>query len=180
MDPRSARQIWYVVNISQHKSCQPDNPRGSTVRFAPNSISFNTVNAIDTIFKSRKANVIKSDWYECIRDSAGGFESTLTAREKARHAVKRRLLSHAFSERALKDYEPRICNLVSLWLDCLEGEAKKNDRSVDLGEWCNYLIFDILGDLAFGTSFGLTTRAEDRFVTGLIPKTTGGWYSVSQ
>lgn len=151
---------------------------GSVVRFTPNSVSFNTVNAMDAIFKSRKANVMKSDWYECIRDSAGGFESTLTARQKPRHAVKRRLLSHAFSERALKDYEPRICKLTSTWLDCLESEAKEKGGTIDLGEWCNYLIFDILGDLAFGQSFGLTTGKKDRFVTGLIPKTTGGWYSV--
>ncbi|KAJ5155287.1 hypothetical protein N7492_008090 [Penicillium capsulatum] len=150
---------------------------GSAVRFTPNSISFNTVSAMDQIFRSRQAGAIKSDWYECIRGSAGGFESTLTARQKARHAVKRRLLSHAFSERAMKDYEPRICKLVSTWLDCLEAEAKGRDI-MDLGEWCNYLIFDILGDLAFGDSFGLMTTASERFVTGLIPKTTGGWYSL--
>ena len=134
---------------------------------------------METIYKSRKSNVIKSDWYQTVRDSAGGFESTFTAREKNRHAVKRRLLSHAFSENALKNYEPRICNLIDTWIECLGVEAEKDDRCVDLGEWCNYLIFDILGDLGYGQSFGLTTKNEDRSIVGLIPKATAGWTSVS-
>ncbi|KAK2595801.1 hypothetical protein QQS21_006564 [Conoideocrella luteorostrata] len=151
---------------------------GSAVRFAPNSVSFDTAEAVESIYKTSKANLTKSDWYQCVRDSAGGFESTFTARQKSRHAIKRRLLSHAFSERALRDYEPRICSLVAIWLDCLEAEAKKGAASLDLGDWCNYLIFDILGDLAYGSSFGLTKDTEDRSIVGLIPKATGGWYSL--
>lgn len=148
------------------------------MRFTPNSISFNTVTAVDSIYRSRKANVIKSDWYQCVRDSSGGFESTFTARDKARHAVKRRLLSHAFSERALKDYEPRIVSLIGSWLDWLEDERKKNDNHINLGAWSDCLIFDILGDLCFGSAFGLLDSSEDRNLVGLIPQATRSWYMV--
>ena len=134
---------------------------------------------METIYRSRKSNVIRSDWYESIRESAGGFESTLTARQKARHAVKRRLLSHAFSDKSLKDYEPRIRRLLGTWLDCLEIEAQ-NRSQVDLGDWGNYLIFDILIDLGFGAAAGLCRNEGDRSIVELIPKTTGGWYAVSQ
>ncbi|KAJ5674973.1 uncharacterized protein N7477_004907 [Penicillium maclennaniae] len=89
-----------------------------------------------------------------------------------------RLLSHAFSEKALKNYEPRICNLIDTWIECLGAEAEKGDRCVDLGEWCNYLIFDILGDLGYGQSFGLTTQDGDRSIVGLVPKATAGWTSL--
>jgi len=152
---------------------------GSVIRFAPNSISFNTVSAVDAIYKSRKANVIKSDWYQCVRDSAGGFESTFTARDKARHGVKRRLLSHAFSERALKGYEPRIVQTVRTWLDCIDQESRKGDGKIDLGTWSEYLIFDILGDLCFGKPFGLLKSEEDRFIARLVPQATRSWYTVS-
>ncbi|KAJ5117157.1 hypothetical protein N7448_004102 [Penicillium atrosanguineum] len=131
-----------------------------------------------TFDMSRKSNVIKSDWYQTVRDSAGGFESTFTAREKNRHAIKRRLLSHAFSEKALKNYEPRICNLIDSWIECLGAEAEKDDGCVDLGEWCNYLIFDILGDLGYGQSFELTAKKENRSIVGLVPKATAGWTSL--
>ncbi|KAM5357277.1 hypothetical protein ACJZ2D_016436 [Fusarium nematophilum] len=149
-----------------------------TVRFAPDSVSFNTVEALDSIYRSRKAPTIKSDWYQCVRDSAGGFESTFTARQKPRHAVKRRLLSHAFSDRALRDYEPRIGRLINTWLGRLEIEVKDGNDCLDLGDWCNYLFLDILGDLAFGSSFGFTTNTEDRSIAGLVAKATGHWYSL--
>ncbi|KAL9109622.1 MAG: hypothetical protein Q9227_005802 [Pyrenula ochraceoflavens] len=141
-------------------------------------MSFETTTAVEAIYRSRKANVIKSDWYQSVRDSAGGFESTFTARFKSRHAIKRRLLSHAFSERALKDYEPRIASLIDTWVDQLDTERKEGNGVVPLGDWCNYLIFDILGDLCFGKSFGLTSSGEDRSIVGLIPRATGSWYSL--
>lgn len=152
---------------------------GPVVRLTPNSLSFNTVSAVDAIYRSRKANVIKSDWYQCVRDSAGGFESTFTARDKARHEVKRRLLSHAFSDPALKGYEPRIVQTVRKWLDCLDQEAIKSGRIIDLGKWSEYLIFDIMGDLCFGKPFGLLESEENRFLARLVPQATRSWYTVS-
>lgn len=151
---------------------------GPVVRFTPNSLSFNTVSAIDSIYKSRKANVIKSDWYQCVRDSAGGFESTFTARDKARHGVKRRLLSHAFSEKALKDYEPMINKTVGTWLSQLEQEAKSTGGAVDLGRWSEYLIFDILGEICFSKSFGLLESSDGRYITKLVPQATRSWYTL--
>lgn len=157
------------------------------MRFAPNSLSFNTAEAFDAIYKSPRTNVIKSDWYQCVRDSAGGFESTFTARQTARHAAKRRLLSQAFSERALRDYEPRICAHIEAWIEAIQDEMGDGDGDgvgglvdIDLGQWSNYLIFDILGDLGYGSSFGLVTTATNRSMVDLIPKATGGWYSVGQ
>lgn len=152
---------------------------GPVVRFAPNSLSFNTVSAIDSIYKSRKANIIKADWYQCVRDSAGGFESTLTARHKARHGVKRRLLSYAFSEKALKDYEPVINNKVRTWLQQLEQEARSSGGgTIDLGRWSEYLIFDILGEICFSKSFGLLESPEGRYITKLVPQATRCWYTL--
>lgn len=148
------------------------------MRFTPNSLSFNSVEAVEEIYRSRKANVIKSDWYQSVRDSASGFESTFTAREKHRHAIKRRLLSHAFSERALKEYEPRIASLVSQWLDCLQSETNEGLRSINMGDWSNYLVFDILGDLCFGEAFGTLESEHERSIVGLIPRVTGSWYTV--
>ena len=159
--------------------CQLHSRYGSAVRFAPNSISFNTVTAVDAIYKTRKADVVKSDWYQSVRDSAGGFESTFTARDKPRHGVKRRLLSNAFSERALRGYEPRIVKSIQTWLDCLEQAGGKTGGSVDLGRWSEYLIFDILGDLCFGKPFGLLKSDENRFIAKLVPQATRSWYTVS-
>lgn len=113
-----------------------------------------------------------------MRDSAGGHESTFTARDKARHGVKRRLLSHAFSEKALRGYEPRIVGLVRKWLDRMEDDATKDLQMVDMEDWSHFLIFDILGDLCFGEPFGLMDAPDSRDIARLVPQATKGWYTV--
>lgn len=115
-----------------------------------------------------------------MRESSGGFESTFTAREKARHGTKRRLLSQAFSERALKDYEPRIVSLIRTWVNCIEDEVEKGTSSINIGKWGDYLVFDILGNLCFGKAFGVMTSAKDRPTVSLVSEATEGWYRVSE
>ncbi|XPS96907.1 hypothetical protein M3J09_006156 [Ascochyta lentis] len=163
---RGDRHIWLLRLHAQY---------GSAVRFSPNSVSFNTLSAVHAIYTSRDANVRKGDWYQCVKDSAGGFESTFTAREKLRHALKRRILAHAFSERALREYEPRIKLLTERWLRSLAAVSNYGD-SIDFAAWSNYIIFDILGDLCYGKDFGLIDSNKDRYVTKLLPRTTRSWY----
>jgi cytochrome P450 len=70
------------------------------------------------------------------------------------HTRMRKLLSHAFSDSALREQEPLIqsyCNLLITRLyDQIEGPSK---GKVDIVSWLNFTTFDILGDLAFGESF---------------------------
>lgn len=137
-------------------------------------MSFNTISAVNSIYTSQ-ANVRKGDWYQCVRDSAGGFESTFTAREKVRHALKRRILAHAFSERALREYEPRVKLLTENWLRGLAAVSNE-EGGIDFAAWANYVIFDVLGDLCYGKDFGLMHSEKDRYVTKLLPRTTRSWY----
>ena len=165
------RHIWLYELHENH---------GSAVRFTPSSVSFNTFSALDAVYGNPKANVIKSDWYQTVRDTAGGFESTFTARDKARHSIKRRLLSQAFSERALRGYGLKVASQVSTWIGCLRQAASDTEGVIDIGEWANYLVFDILSDVCFGTSFNSMTSEKSRFVTKLVPSAAGGWYTVSK
>ena len=66
----------------------------------------------------------------------------------------RRLLSHAFSDKALREQE----SLVQTHVHELISGLKKNiqgpsDGKVDLTHWYNWTTFDIIGDLSFGESF---------------------------
>lgn len=73
---------------------------GNVVRFGPNSISFNSNTALKEIY-GFKSNARKADFYKAFwasKDSA----STHSSIDKAIHARKRRVLSHAFSDAAIK------------------------------------------------------------------------------
>lgn len=73
---------------------------GNVVRFGPNSLSFNSNTALKDIY-GFKSNARKADFYKAFwasKDSA----STHSSIDKAIHARKRRVLSHAFSDAAIK------------------------------------------------------------------------------
>jgi hypothetical protein len=42
------------------------------------------------------------------------------------------------------------------------GQAK------NMADWCNYLTFDVMGDLAFGKAFGMLERPDNRFALSLV------------
>jgi cytochrome P450 len=68
----------------------------------------------------------------------------------------RRLLSHAFSEKALSAQLPLVNIYVDLLINSLRERVNQGSGSVrvDVVKWYNYTTFDILGELAFGESFG--------------------------
>lgn len=74
------------------------------------------------------------------------------------HARQKRLFSHAFSERSLRDQEPLVQSFVDTLISRLKEEQKtegnKRTSIVDIKAWFNYTPFDILGDLMFAESFG--------------------------
>ena len=76
----------------------------------------------------------------------------MTTPDKVVHARKRRVLNHAFSDKALSSSEPIIIRHVDRWCDLLvDGPGWSEHRNMT--EMADYLLFDILGELCFGKSF---------------------------
>ena len=70
------------------------------------------------------------------------------------HSRQRRLLTHAFSEKALRDQEPLIGLYVDLLITKLyEQISGPSTGKVDMVKWYNFTAFDIIGDLVFGEPF---------------------------
>ncbi|KAG8408382.1 hypothetical protein J3459_017854 [Metarhizium acridum] len=80
-----------------------------------------------------------------------GVQNVLTADRKT-HARQRRLLSHAFSEKALREQEPILQTYCTKL--CAQLEESCRSGPVDLFDWYTFATFDLVGDLAFGKSFG--------------------------
>lgn len=87
----------------------------------------------------------------------GGIQNIVTA-DDADHSRIRRLLSHAFSDKALREQEPliqgHIDTLVTGLKRCMDSDGK-----ADLSKWFNWMTFDIIGDLAFGEPFNCLKEA---------------------
>ena len=74
------------------------------------------------------------------------------------HSQYRRLLSHAFSGQGLREQEFRINHYVDLLMTGLANHSLSGTQ--DMVSWFNWTTFDLIGDLAFGESFGCLENAR--------------------
>jgi hypothetical protein len=153
---------------------------GPVFRFGPNSLSFNTASALKTIY-GHKSNVQKSKFYSVFPPTKDTF-NTHSSIDKASHSRKRRVLSHAFSDTAIKSMEKYILGNIRTFALALgskptlkftgAGEKGKGKggwgKAQNMADWCNYLTFDVMGDLCFGKAFEMLEREENRHVIDLI------------
>lgn len=69
------------------------------------------------------------------------------------HLRVRGVLTHVFSERALKGQEPLIQLYVATLIRRLHEQVDMRDGQVDWAKWYNWTAFDIIADLSFGKPF---------------------------
>ena len=77
----------------------------------------------------------------------------------ADHSRQRRAMSHAFSEKALREQEHLLKSHINILIDHCRAQAK-NESKVNLSDWFKYLTFDIIGDLSFGESFDCLKNSD--------------------
>ena len=124
---------------------------GACVRIAPDELSYATTLAWKDIYSHRQGvpEMPKDPLRQAIPPN--GIPNMLGA-NRENHSRYRKLLSHAFSEKGMREQEPLIREYVDLLVDRL-GEAAKMNTSQDMVAWYNRATFDIISDLAFGESF---------------------------
>lgn len=70
------------------------------------------------------------------------------------HTRFRRALAHGFSSQAMLEQEPTFKAYVDQLLGRLEENSSDGTVAVDIASWYTFTAFDLIGDLAFGESFG--------------------------
>jgi len=81
--------------------------------------------------------------------------------DDASHGRQRRLVAHAFSDKALKEQEPLLKQYVDLLIQKINEIVKKDPTAkINLVDWYNFTTFDIMADLTFGESLHLLDKSE--------------------
>ena len=129
---------------------------GSVVRVAPNEVSFNSYQSWTDIYGFRPGHrvFIKSDFYEGGSFSARGVHSMAVERSVDAHAQMRRHLSHAFSSQSLAEQEALIAESVDKFINVVGERGSKDEGGFNMSKGFGMVAFDIIGDLAFGETFG--------------------------
>lgn len=144
----------------------------------PNTLSSNTNTALKSIY-GFNANVRKADFYTAFPVNKNTF-NVHSSIDKAAHARKRRVLSHAFSDKAIKSMEKYVLEKVRTFcralpttdLDLMDVQNLNGEKDwsspKNMGEYSDWLAFDVMGELAFGKSFDMIECPDNRFASTLL------------
>ena len=126
---------------------------GEVVRVGPTGLSFISPEAwLDIYARKPGQGVFRKDELRYTKDLCiNGAQEILTS-DEADHSRLRRVLAHAFSDKAIREQEPLVQKHVDVLMQQLARNLTKGD--VDMSKWLNWTTFDIIGDLAFGEPFG--------------------------
>lgn len=136
-------------SLSQWLAVLHDRYSSDVVRISPDELSFISPSAWNDIYGHRQGH---AKFPKDLR-LWGNIQGILTAPD-ADHSRMRRLLSHAFSDKALREQESLIQShvheLISGLTKSIQGSS---NGKIDLADWYHWTTFDVIGDLSFGESF---------------------------
>lgn len=174
-------QLYHGLKGDRHLWLQSLHQQyGSHVRTAPNFVSVITAQGLHDIYGHGK-RLKKANFYNAF-PAIKGVYNTHNAIDKTLHGRKRRVLSQAFSDSALKSMEDVMLLHVRQLCAVLAGE-RQDESDVKIGEgaskgavvrnmadWFNYLTYDVMGELCFGKSFDMLCASGKRRVIGLVDR----------
>ncbi|KAI9931250.1 hypothetical protein MW887_010912 [Aspergillus wentii] len=145
--------FWEIRGKSHTKIKSLHDKYGDVVRIGPNALVYRSPTAWKDIYGHRKQGqkVFLKD-PSVYTPLPNGAQAIITANE-ADHTRMRRLLSHAFSDRALRKQERLLHMYADLLVQKIHRLVESSPDAVDMTRWYNYTTFDLTGDMAFGEPF---------------------------
>ncbi|KJZ78234.1 hypothetical protein HIM_02272 [Hirsutella minnesotensis 3608] len=170
----SAWSVYHAFKGDTHSTLyELHRKHGRFVRYGPNHMSVLSATALEQIY-GHQANVQKSRYYTAFFGT-----SIFNAIDKKVHARKRRVMSQAFSEKAVREMEPHVVSAIREWCSAIcerDGQTSNHDNTKtvewssprNMAHWAAYMVFDVLGEICFGETFGSSTRSDNRYYLQLL------------
>lgn len=138
----AATRMWWIVALVRgdlaFKVKGLHDQYGEVVRIAPNELSFTTPKAWKDIYGHRHG-APENAKDPCENIDEPGAPSIIFA-DRDKHSQLRRLLSHAFSEKTLREQEPVLRRYIDLLASRLHEECDEGRKPLDLVRWYNVRI----------------------------------------
>jgi tryprostatin B 6-hydroxylase len=164
--PLGARlsNFWFSAKLKNadayRKLLELHQKYGDFVRIGSSDLSITHPKAVLAVY-GQASKCTKASWY----DITAPMVSLQSTRVKAFHDRRRRIWSPAFSDKALQGYEKRI----QAYRDKLFSQIEAlNGKPLNISKWFNLYSFDIMGDLAFGTSFNMLEASDEHWAIKLL------------
>ncbi|KAI1176073.1 cytochrome P450 [Nemania sp. FL0916] len=175
----SCTRLWKIRSVisenTQWDHVDLHRKYGPVVRIGPNEVSFSSPQVARNLLSAGK-RFYKTDFYSVFPPPEN--PDIFTEIREEVHAMKKKVANVPYSMAAMRQLSPFIddtiellvsqlsdfCNTAADPIDSKEGslDRKKPHPSLDLGAWLHYFAFDVLGEVAFGRSFGFLAAGTDK------------------
>ncbi|KAI1505783.1 cytochrome P450 [Biscogniauxia marginata] len=177
----SCTRLWKVISTaSEHTHWDHvalHRKFGPIVRIAPNELSFSSPQVARQVLSAGK-RFYKTDFYRVFPPVQN--PDIFTEIREDVHAMKKKVANVPYSMAAMRQLSPFIDDTIELLVSQLDSycfphpgaeeadvttvivEKQKQRHTVDLGAWLHYFAFDVLGEVAFGRSFGFLAAGYDK------------------
>ncbi|KAI0974698.1 cytochrome P450 [Xylaria arbuscula] len=181
----SFTDLWQVCEFLNFK--QPYNltdlhqKYGQFVRYGPDKLSTTAEEAIPLIFQKGGRAFPKTEFYDAYGST---HPNVFGMRDETEHSIRRRHISHSFSMSSVKGMEHHLDANLKLMKQKLSQHAQTQDP-FDLKKVLHYYVIDVLGELAFGQSFGVQASGDESLVPPVVEHSylaavTGAWPSMTR
>lgn len=140
---------------------------GSVVRVGPNDLIYCSPQGLRDVWGHRTGHEEFSKSDAQLSKPPNGAHGILSA-DKDDHRRYRKLLLPSFSDKSLKEQEPKILERVDKLVEQLR-HGSRNGSVEDMTLWFTWTFSDIIGSLAFGEPFGsLESKATHPWISNIF------------
>ncbi|KAK5637155.1 hypothetical protein RRF57_012867 [Xylaria bambusicola] len=173
----SCSRLWKVRSTVQENThwdhLELHRKYGPVVRIAPNEVSFSSPQVARNLLSAGK-RFYKTDFYSVFPPPEN--PDIFTEIREEVHAMKKKVANVPYSMAAMRQLSPFIDDTIEFLVSRMDGFCtdpttvskedfynwKKPQPILDLGNWLHYFAFDVLGEVAFGRSFGFLAAGLDK------------------
>ncbi|OTA98268.1 hypothetical protein M426DRAFT_17586 [Hypoxylon sp. CI-4A] len=147
---------------------------GTVVRQGPNKLVFNSIEALQDIYRYDRTTKPKA--YIALGPRLK-IPNIFSAQDRQLHRERRQLIGRILSERSMRIFEPTVIEQVDLLVQHIFHSTQgPQSTTIDMTERARMLGFDLAALLAFGYKLDLQTREENGFI---LPMLEAGFFWTS-
>ncbi|ETS79298.1 hypothetical protein PFICI_09151 [Pestalotiopsis fici W106-1] len=182
----SVTDLWQVFQFLGLK--QPYNltelheKHGPFVRYGPDKLSITAEEIVPLVYQKGGRLMPKTEFYDAY---GAAIPNVFGMRDEAAHSIRRRLMAHSFSISSVRGMEQYLDMNIRIMRKKIAKYAAQ-EQVFDLQKVLHYYTIDVLGELAFGQSFGaqLCNDEEEAIVPPVVEHSwlaavTGAWPSMT-
>jgi cytochrome P450 len=121
------------------------------------------------IYSSKE--IQKSFAYETLVPGPGQY-NIFTVIDSTAHRHKSKMLSQAFSDRTMKEFEPTMLHHIDIFvknlMSCCDETGSTWSIPINMTNRSGYLQYDVMGKFGFGSSFDMQTKSDNHFLMDAV------------